>query len=101
MAGLRTDLAKALTHMERIDTRNLTADQLHSDHETRLRTLEKIDAAGLDKLTTEVEALGRLGLAEVPGRVSALEKFRWTLTGALVAVQVLIGVLEYVLLGHK
>ena len=67
-SALRIDLAKAITHMERIDTRNESADKLHSDHEGRLRTLEKIDADGLHALH---------------GRVSALEKFRYTLAGGL------------------
>lgn len=40
LVGMRGDLAKALTHIEVIDSRNLGADQVHIDHEARLRALE-------------------------------------------------------------
>lgn len=39
--GLRSDLTRVLTHMERVDTRNEVADTLHADHEARLRMLER------------------------------------------------------------
>jgi hypothetical protein len=41
MQGLRADLTRVLTHMERVDTRNETADKMHADFETRLRLLER------------------------------------------------------------
>lgn len=41
LSGLRRDLTRLLTHMERVDTRNETADRLHTDHESRLRALER------------------------------------------------------------
>lgn len=38
---MRTEVGKALTHIEVINSRNTDADKLHSDHETRIRTLER------------------------------------------------------------
>lgn len=83
-SALRIDLAKAITHMERVDTRNEQADQVHRDHEARLRTLERIDADGLHELY---------------GRVGQLERFRYTLGGVSLVGGVVAGWLGY-LLGH-
>ena len=41
LVGMRSDIAKALTRIEVIDTRNVDADRIHSDFEARLRILEK------------------------------------------------------------
>lgn len=41
LSAMRAEVAKALTHLEVVDTRNLAAEQLHADHETRLRLLER------------------------------------------------------------
>ncbi len=40
IVGMRSDVVKALTRIEAIDTVNANADQVHRDHETRLRILE-------------------------------------------------------------
>lgn len=40
LQGLRGDLTRVLTHMERVDTRNEAADRAHTDYEIRLRALE-------------------------------------------------------------
>jgi len=41
ITGMRADVARALTRIEVIDSRNADADKLHLDHETRLRSLEQ------------------------------------------------------------
>jgi hypothetical protein len=41
LQGLRTDLVRALTHMERIDARGEVADKQLADYEQRLRALER------------------------------------------------------------
>jgi hypothetical protein len=41
LVGLRSDLTRVLTKQEAIDLRNTTADQIHADVESRLRTLER------------------------------------------------------------
>jgi hypothetical protein len=41
MAGIRADVAKALTRIEVIDSDRMTASALHTDHEARLRGLER------------------------------------------------------------
>lgn len=40
LVAMRADVGKALTRLEVIDGRNGVADQVHRDHETRLRALE-------------------------------------------------------------
>jgi len=40
LQGLRSDLTRVLTHMERVDTRNESADEKHRDYEIRIRALE-------------------------------------------------------------
>lgn len=41
VSALRADVTKALTHLEVIDVRNKTADEIHRDFEARIRILEK------------------------------------------------------------
>jgi len=41
LVGMRSEIGRALTRIEVIDSRSEEADRLHSDHETRLRTLER------------------------------------------------------------
>jgi hypothetical protein len=40
LIGLRGDLGRALLRLERLDTVNSTAEEIHRDHEQRLRSLE-------------------------------------------------------------
>lgn len=40
LVAMRADVARALTRIEVIDSRNKGADDLHLDHERRLRQLE-------------------------------------------------------------
>ena len=41
VSAVRSEVGKAITRLEVIETRNRTADLLHSDHETRIRLLER------------------------------------------------------------
>lgn len=41
LVGMRGDLARVLAHQEAIDLINRSADQIHADHEGRLRILER------------------------------------------------------------
>jgi hypothetical protein len=41
LVGMRTDITRAVTRIEVIDSRNADSDKLHADHEGRLRTLER------------------------------------------------------------
>lgn len=50
MVGMRADVVKALTRIEVLDTRNSDADQLHRDHEARIRALESAGARLAGKL---------------------------------------------------
>jgi hypothetical protein len=40
LVGLRTDITRTLERLAVIDSRNRGADQIDTDHETRLRALE-------------------------------------------------------------
>lgn len=40
LVGIRSDVGRALTHIEVINVRNTAADRLDVDHETRIRTIE-------------------------------------------------------------
>lgn len=40
MSAMQLDVSKVATKLEVIDARNKNADQLHADHEQRIRTLE-------------------------------------------------------------
>lgn len=41
LVGMRADVVKALTRIEVIDTVNRSAEDIHRDHESRLRGLEQ------------------------------------------------------------
>jgi hypothetical protein len=41
LVGMRSDLSRVLAHQEATDLINRGAEQIHADHETRLRALER------------------------------------------------------------
>lgn len=41
LVGMRSDLTRVLAHQEATDLINHSADQIHADHETRIRMLER------------------------------------------------------------
>jgi hypothetical protein len=67
LTGMRADVVRALTRIEAIDTVNRTADEIHRDHEARLRVLEsfKWKLAGASVVIGAVAGSGAawLGLA--------------------------------------
>lgn len=69
--SLRSEVFAALSRLHVIESRNKDADTIHTDHESRLRTLERAVPTGLDN------------------RVMSLEKFRWSLAGALLLLNAL------------
>lgn len=72
MTELQATMTEIRTHMERIDTRAEYADRQVGDMEARLRVIEST-SPGLRAGDTK----------ELSGRVEALERFRYTLAGAL------------------
>lgn len=44
MSNIQTDLARAITKLEVIDSRNANADKIHDDFEHRLRAVETAKA---------------------------------------------------------
>jgi len=83
MVGLRADVTAALTKMERSNERGASAERVQLDHEARMRVLENAVPSSLEV------------------RIMALEKFRWQIAGALVAIQVLAVLVEYFLWSAK
>jgi hypothetical protein len=41
LVGMRSDLSRVLAHQEATDLINRSSEQIHADHEARLRGLEK------------------------------------------------------------
>jgi hypothetical protein len=41
LVGMRSDLTRVLAHQEATDLLNHNAEQIHADHETRIRALER------------------------------------------------------------
>jgi hypothetical protein len=41
LVGMRSDLSRVLAHQEATDLINRGAEQIHADHESRLRALER------------------------------------------------------------
>lgn len=83
VAGMKEQLVRVAVHLERVDTRNEAADRLHSDHESRLRILERLDITAFEKLSD---------------RVSSLERWRYMMGGALVVLEVASTLALYLLL---
>jgi hypothetical protein len=63
VTGMRTEVARAFERLSVVEVRNTASDQLHLDHETRLRALERFRYALMG-------AAGLIGAAS--GVVSAL-----------------------------
>ena len=82
LVGLRTDVAQMLTKMERVEERSAAFDRGLADHETRVRALENAVPSSLEI------------------RIMALEKFRYLILGALVVIQSLGVLLEWLIFNH-
>ena len=63
-----------------------------ADHETRLRSLEQVDVDAIKENREDLKALA--------GKVESLEKFRWMLLGALILLQAVGAVADYVITHH-
>jgi hypothetical protein len=55
MSAMQADLAKVATRLEVIDSRNKNADDIHRDHEVRLRAIEGQIPPALDKRLSVLE----------------------------------------------
>ena len=83
LVGMRADLATMLTKMERVDERGANAERVQADHEARLRALETAVPSSLE------------------GRIQALEKFRWQIAGALLALNAMAILIEWIIFSPK
>ena len=80
LVGLRSDVALVLTKMERSEARSSNFEHTQADHENRIRNLETA-------LPTSLEI-----------RIMALEKFRWMIVGALIVINALGVIIEWLVL---
>lgn len=55
MSAIQADLGKVATRLEVINSRNQNADEIHRDHETRLRMMEAALPPALDKRLSVLE----------------------------------------------
>ena len=85
LLAMRTDVTQALSRLERVDERNHAAERVQDDHETRLRVLESAPDVP----------------ADLEGRVRALEKMAWKLTGAFAVVNALAVLVEWLIWSHR
>jgi len=83
VAAFRADLAALRSMIERADERHGNSERIQSDHETRLRNMENAIPSALEV------------------RIMALEKFRWQIAGALVAINGLAVLLEWLIFSGK
>ncbi len=66
--AMRAEVNTALSRLVLVESHSTDAERTQSDHESRLRTLENAIPSSLEV------------------RIMALEKFRWQVLGALVAI---------------
>lgn len=90
LATLNLTMVSIKSHLETLDSRNSAADELHREHSDRIRKLEIITDAANSKVTH----------ADYEVRLRGLERFKYTLFGAIIIVNGAIGFIEY-LLAHK
>lgn len=96
LVGLQDTMSKLAGHIERIDGRNEAADRLHADHEGRMRAIEQVSAQTAATATQLVK-----DGADKEVRVRSLEKFRWQIAGALIAINALAVVIEWLIWSKK
>lgn len=96
LVGLQDTMSKLAAHIERIDGRNETADRIHADHESRIRMAEQLAAQTATNTTQLVKDGG-----DQEGRMRALEKFRWQIAGALIVLNALAVVVEWLIWSKK
>lgn len=90
LGALNVTLTAIRGHLEQVDTRNTAADQIHAEHAERIRATEQlVDRAGVATVIPDHEV-----------RMRSLERFRWTLLGAVIAINALATVIEYLATRH-
>lgn len=95
LVGMRTDITKVLTRMERIDERSSQSEETQRDHEGRLRAAE----TALGEVRPQVAQVVREH-ADAEARMRLLEKFRWQIAGALLAINGLAVLVEWYIWAH-
>ena len=81
--AVRNEVVQALSRLERAEERYLNTTSRQDDHEGRLRTLENAIPSSLEV------------------RIMTLEKFRWQILGALLAINAMAVLIEWLILSPK
>jgi hypothetical protein len=88
MNSLNLTMQDIRLHIDTQDKRNASDDQLHSDYSRRLSSLEGV--------VQQVQPVS--SHAEYDNRLQSLERFKYVLIGAMIALQAVVGLAEYLLL---
>ena len=81
--AVRNEVSQALSRLERAEDRYLNTTSRQDDHEGRLRILENAIPSSLEV------------------RIMTLEKFRWQILGALLAINAMAVLIEWLILSPK
>lgn len=91
LSALNLTMQQIKGHIETLDSRNAAADQLHVEHAQRITTAE----------TTLARADLAVRLPDHEVRLRSLERFKYTLLGAVIVVNAAADWLFYVLSHRK
>jgi len=90
LATLNLTMTQIKSHIDSQDQRNAAADQLHVEHGTRLTTVEAI-LQQAQPITVHNDQETRL---------RSLERFKYTLLGAVIVINAAAAYIEYLLTHH-
>ena len=89
-ATLNLTMVSIKGHLEQLDTRNASADQIHVEHGQRIAAAETV------LLTANLPAV----LPDHETRVRGLERFKYMLLGAVILINGAAALIEYLLSRH-
>jgi len=90
LGALNLTLLGIRAHMEQLDSRNTAADELHREQSDRIRAAENVlSGANLATVLPDHEV-----------RVRSLERFKYTLLGAVIVINGAAAYIEYLLTHH-
>ena len=90
LGALNLTMQSIKDHIGRLDSRNAAADQIHVEHAGRLTKIENV------VLSAQPEATHK----DFEVRIRSLERFKYTLFGAVIVVNAAAAFIEYLLI-HK
>jgi len=90
LTTLNLTMLSIKNHLEQLDSRNAAADELHREQSDRIRAAENVlSGANLATVLPDHEV-----------RVRSLERFKYTLLGAVIVINGAAAYIEYLLTHH-